>query len=231
VTTKPPAQPGPKRTRRTGPYAAADAKRAAILDAAIQRYAQVGYLGSSLAQIATDVGSSPAGLLHHFGSKERLLLAVLDARSDRAVRVVGADNWTDVDLIEEFRRLLRLMEQNLAEPGFMLMFSKLSVEAAAPGHPAHAFFADHYRNNRARTAEHLRAAERDGLLRPGGDWDGLAVEFLAVWDGLQIQWALDPGHFDLAGPMRGWINRFLRAYTVGGVDLDTAEAPAAGPDA
>ncbi|MFJ9173891.1 TetR/AcrR family transcriptional regulator [Streptomyces sp. NPDC102360] len=227
MTTKPPAQPGQKRSRRrTGSYAAADAKRAAILDAAIQRYAQLGYLRSSLAQIAADVGSSPAGLLHHFGSKERLLLAVLDARSDRVIKLIGADDRpsADVDLVEEFRTLLRLLEQNIAQPGFMLMFSKLSVEAADPGHPAHGFFAEHYRKNRTQTADHLRAAEREGRLRPGGDWDAMAREFMAVWDGLQIQWALDPEHFDLVAPMRGWINRFLRAYAVDGLDLD-ASAP------
>ncbi|WP_327175637.1 TetR/AcrR family transcriptional regulator [Streptomyces sp. NBC_01335] len=230
MTTKPPAQPGQKRTRRrTGSYAAADAKRAAILDAAIQRFAQLGYLRSSLAQIAADVGSSPAGLLHHFGSKERLLLAVLDARSDRVVKLIGADGRpdTDVDLVEEFRTLLLLLERNIAQPGFMLMFSKLSVEAADPDHPAHAFFTDHYQKNRTQTADRLRVAEREGRLRPGENWDALAREFMAVWDGLQIQWALDPDHFDLVDPMRGWINRFLRAYAVDGLDLD-ANTPAPG---
>ena len=70
----------PKRVRRTGPYKAADARRQAILDTAIEHFAQWGYFNSSIPKIAADVGMTKAGLIHHFGSKEALLSAVLEVR-------------------------------------------------------------------------------------------------------------------------------------------------------
>ena len=40
----------------------------------------VSWRNTTLAQIAGEAGVSPAGLLHHFESKEQLLHAVLDIR-------------------------------------------------------------------------------------------------------------------------------------------------------
>jgi AcrR family transcriptional regulator len=53
-----------------------------ILAVAERLLARNGWRNTSLAQIAKEAGVSPAGLLHHFESKEQLLNAVLDARDD-----------------------------------------------------------------------------------------------------------------------------------------------------
>jgi AcrR family transcriptional regulator len=54
--------------------------REAIIDAAIPLFAQQGFRGASLASIAAAAGLTQPGLLHHFRSKEELLLGVLDRR-------------------------------------------------------------------------------------------------------------------------------------------------------
>lgn len=46
--------------------------RARIRDAAVARFADDGFAGTSLRRIAEDVGVSPALILHHFGSKDGL---------------------------------------------------------------------------------------------------------------------------------------------------------------
>ncbi|NUP32203.1 MAG: helix-turn-helix transcriptional regulator, partial [Streptomycetaceae bacterium] len=51
-----------------------------ILDATQRLVVRHGWRGITLAQIAREAGVSPAGLLHHFESKEQLLHAALDAR-------------------------------------------------------------------------------------------------------------------------------------------------------
>jgi AcrR family transcriptional regulator len=54
--------------------------RKAILSAAVGQLAQDGYHGASLGNIAAAVNMTQQGVLHHFPSKEQLLLALLDEK-------------------------------------------------------------------------------------------------------------------------------------------------------
>src|SRR5690348_169499 len=67
-----------ERVRRTPERS--DAARERVLHAALRAIAANGYRGSTLAVIAADAGLTTAGLLHHFPSKEHLLVAVLAER-------------------------------------------------------------------------------------------------------------------------------------------------------
>ena len=53
-------------------------RREAIIEPARLAFAAHGYAGTSLDRIARDAGVKKAGILHHFGSKERLYFAVLE---------------------------------------------------------------------------------------------------------------------------------------------------------
>ena len=52
-------------------------KRTEILKAAIEIFGAKGSANGTLADIAEQVGMTHAGVLHHFGSKQKLLLEVL----------------------------------------------------------------------------------------------------------------------------------------------------------
>ncbi|MFC8371273.1 TetR/AcrR family transcriptional regulator [Streptomyces sp. CB02400] len=210
----------PKRRRRsTGTYAAADARRTAILDAATAGFARGGYLNSSLARIAADAGTSATVVLHHFGSKEKLLMAVLEAREERNyLKVHGSVPHDDVR--EQFRAVLALATHNLTEPGLIELFAKLSVEATDPAHPAHAFFTTRYEGAARALATGLRGALAAGRLRPGTDPDQVAREVLAVSDGLQVQWALSQGRLDFVADYRAYLDRLARSLTTDGRGLD-----------
>jgi AcrR family transcriptional regulator len=67
-----PKAPPPPRKRRT-----AEDARTAILDAAEQRLVASGPAGIRLQEVAADVGLSHPTLLHHFGSREGLVEAVV----------------------------------------------------------------------------------------------------------------------------------------------------------
>jgi AcrR family transcriptional regulator len=63
----------PRRVRRT-----AEGARAAILDAAERRLSSGGPAALKLADVAADVGVAHPTVLHHFGSREALLVAVVE---------------------------------------------------------------------------------------------------------------------------------------------------------
>ena len=60
------------------------ASRRAILTAALEVFAERGQRGTSLMEIANRVGMTQPGLLHHFGTKEQLLLEVVQAQEQAA---------------------------------------------------------------------------------------------------------------------------------------------------
>ena len=58
----------PKRVRRT-----AEEAKMMILDAAERRLRELGPAGIKLQELAADVGVSHPAILHHFGSRDRLV--------------------------------------------------------------------------------------------------------------------------------------------------------------
>ena len=71
--------PGPA-SRAQRPRATTAERRDEILRAAMETFAARGFHHGSLADVAERVGMTHAGVLHHFGSKDRLLLEVLEYR-------------------------------------------------------------------------------------------------------------------------------------------------------
>ena len=60
-----------------------EARRQAILDAAVELFARRGYRGTGVAALGKRVGMTATGLLYYFGSKERLLTEALTYSEDR----------------------------------------------------------------------------------------------------------------------------------------------------
>src|SRR4051812_19305266 len=76
---------------RRGGYAKGRERREAILHAANEVFAAQGFHKAALSTIAKQVGLSEPGLLHHFPSKEHLLLELLAMRHEHdAERVARA---------------------------------------------------------------------------------------------------------------------------------------------
>lgn len=67
---------------RTGRRPGNQDTRQAILDAARQAFAERGFDGASIRQIATSAGVDPALVHHYFGAKDKLFLATMDAPID-----------------------------------------------------------------------------------------------------------------------------------------------------
>ncbi|SBT46810.1 TetR/AcrR family transcriptional regulator [Micromonospora auratinigra] len=105
-----------------------------ILTAAGRRFAVTGYKGTSLQDIAREVGCSKATVLYHFANKEALLcelmapaISMLEELDTRLAEVSGADAQhlaTEgfVDLAVRFRRQIALLRGEfpdlLQQPAF-----------------------------------------------------------------------------------------------------------------
>ncbi|MEU6271711.1 TetR family transcriptional regulator [Streptomyces populi] len=170
-------------------------RRAEIVRAALEVIAERGYRGASLAAVAERVGLTQQGLLHHFPTKEALLVAVLRER-DQWDALPGTGWRADL--------LVSLVEYNAMRPGIIQTFSALLGESVTEGHPARAFFTRRYTTVRADMAAALRA-EYGERLPSGLTPERAAPLLVAVMDGLQYQWLLDPESVDMAAAFRDFL--------------------------
>jgi AcrR family transcriptional regulator len=161
-----------------------------ILEAALPLFAAQGYRGASLASIASAAGLTQPGLLHHFPSKEELLLGLLDWRDrDDGKRLSDLPAGEGLDYLE---RLEGLVEHNATTRELVRLFTTLVGEGTSDEHPAHDYFVSRYERIRARALRALRAGQRAGEIREDVDLEAVVPVLFAVMDGLQIQWLLDP---------------------------------------
>lgn len=171
------------------PYAALFAKgedrRQRILAVAERLLARNGWRNTSLAQIAREAGVTPAGLLHHFDSKEQLLNAVLDARD--ADDDAHADR--SGDLVTE---LSRVPERFQRSPELVGTFMVLLAENIAPDAPLHDRLHKRYRDAVDIITDIIERGQRDGAYRTDFSAANKATEILAFINGMETLWLLDP---------------------------------------
>ncbi|HWJ86294.1 MAG TPA: TetR/AcrR family transcriptional regulator [Cellulomonas sp.] len=171
-------------------YAKGRATREEILDEAMRLFGEVGYRTASLREVASRVGISHPGLMHHFANKATLLAAVLERRDEVDGLALQADLDAGADF---FTALVRVAERNAARPGIVELYVNLSAEATAPDHPAHAYFRRRYADLLVQATQAFEAIEVAGRLRPGVEPRSAARLTVAAMDGLQVQWLLEDG--------------------------------------
>jgi AcrR family transcriptional regulator len=173
-------------TQRRGRYAKGIAKREEILTTALDVIARNGYGRTSVKQLAAAVGLSQAGLLHYFSSKEELFQEVLRKRDEvDATRIPDLAHIT----MEQYATFIR---HNADVPGLVQLYTRLSGEATDPEHPAHAYFVERQLLIRSRFAEIIRDMQAEGTAPANLDPERTGTVLVALTDGLQTQWMLDP---------------------------------------
>jgi AcrR family transcriptional regulator len=198
--------------RSRGPYRTGLRRREQILEAATAVFAEYGYAGGSLRTIADRVGVSPASLLQHFGSKEGLLMAVLEDWDHHTVEA----RLTDVTGLDYFRRLPEVMGAHLANRGLLELFSTIAAEASSPSHPAREFIQRRYTDNIATLARQLQQAVDAGDVLPlsPAEIDVEVRLVTAVLDGIGLQWLLDPST-DVVASISTYVTRTITGWRSG----------------
>ena len=96
----------------------------------------------------------------------------------------------DLSLHAQLERLRQLVAHNAQQAGLVQTFTVLAAESVTDGHPAQEFFRARYGRMREHLADIFQQDQERSLT--GADALLAANLVIAVMDGLQVQWLLDP---------------------------------------
>jgi AcrR family transcriptional regulator len=173
----------------TRPYdsllAKGEDRKQRILAVAQRLLTRNGWRNTTLAQIAREAGVSPAGLLHHFESKEQLLHALLD------VRDADDDSHADRagDLIAE---ITAVADRFYRAPQLVGTYSLLLAESIDPEAPLHDRLVARYEGAVDIITELIRQGQRAGRYRMDMDVTVKALQIIAFITGMETTWLLNP---------------------------------------
>lgn len=205
--------------RQRGPNVRTPERRQDILRAARDSFVEHGVDGASLRDIAARAGMTHAGLLHHYRSKDELVVALLQQRDaeeverDRVQRAASGDESTLAPLLAD------LLTERQGSPELVRLWLEVTAAAARPAHPAHDYFVDRYARARGAMAAHMPSRPAVDTAFEDVDAQHRGALLAAVLDGLQLQWLLDR---DL--PVIDILGHFLELVA------DRPAPPAAAPD-
>ncbi|MEW1659024.1 MULTISPECIES: helix-turn-helix domain-containing protein [unclassified Streptomyces] len=162
-----------------------------ILSAAAELFAEKGYRQTTFAAVAERSGISRGSIPWHFGSKEGLLLAVLE-RSVNLISAGLAEEPAGTEQVEaSFDRITEGAHALWALPTTKL-FATLLVEALEPDSPIHSRYAEIHHTLRT----HCRRQLEQLPLPPGVSAEALSAAIIGAGIGIHQQWLLAPDRID-----------------------------------
>jgi len=168
-----------------------------IVQEATRLFGQKGYSGTRLSDIAEAAGLTLPGLLHHFPNKESVLFSVLENR-DKADQERYETLFQNEAGKGALNTLHSLVQYNQTIPELMRIFTVMSAESTDPDHPGHTYFVNRYRYFRRQYLSLIKEAQGQGRIRADINIEQLGLLVMAMMDGLQLQWLLDPEQVDMA---------------------------------
>ena len=195
---------------RRGSYRNGIRTRDQIVATAMTAFAERGFHGLSMRQLAAEVGISPAALRRHFESKDDLLTTVLLEAWQRETTSVQVASGRELAGLGLWTTLTAVMDYHVEHPGLLRLFVRLAAEATSPEHPAHERMAARYRQSIDGFASGLMVAAEEGAIGPltADRAESEARAIAAFMDGIEIQWLLDPS-FDMTRELAGYLDTTL----------------------
>ncbi len=197
MTTDP--APAPRR------YAKGEARRTAILEAALEVFATAGYRNGGLREVAAKAGLTHAGVRHYFPTKLELLHAVLGWRDEEAIRRMSSLD----DPIGVLRQWIDAARYNQSAPRMVELQVALAAEATSADHPLHDYLRERYEFAVGFLSGTFAALAARGELADDVDPESAARGLIALTDGVQTQWLLDRDHVDMVALVSSGIQRLV----------------------
>ena len=174
--------------------------RARLLDAAATLFAARGIDAVSVDAVADAADRTSGAVYDHFGSKQGLLLALLDEWAHSLVTVIAAEFELAATVEDRLRAVAANVVTNPTDQTrrLLLLERELWLRATRDPDVAEAMRA---RSREAHDwlAKGFAAWIAEGLIDDGADPDVLATVFRALITGLEIDHRIDPDRFDTAG--------------------------------
>jgi AcrR family transcriptional regulator len=204
--------PRPSAHRRSAPHVAARPSRSrqgrgvrteeAILTATLRLLAARGIHGTSLDLLAEEVGVAKSSILWHFGSKEELLLRVAERVMDEVARGPVQRMLALPTFKERADAAWRFFGETLRDrPELRRLVLWLIFECVEERPELRTRLRQLYRGIREMFEAGLRGVVADPAQRAR-----LAILTVATFDGIFLQWLLDPEAIDVEA-----LHRELRA--------------------
>lgn len=185
-----------------------------ILQTATRLFSEKGYRGTSLASIAKEVGLTEPGLLHYFPSKVKLLESVLEYREKEDEQKYRAMiDPEDLRFTKLMEVIQQLVADNQAKPAIIRLFTVLVAESIRTDHPSHDHFVERYNLARQVYLMVIKTLQDEGQIRANADPNQIGIMILAMMDGLQVQWLLDPDSVDMTESFKTFVE-MLSNYLV-----------------
>lgn len=177
-----------------------------LLDVVVRIIGERGPGAFTLADVAEQVGLSPATLIQRFGSKRRLIDSAIGRANERLAeavrRVPAAGDDAEAALVEWFVELAHPFRTRALIASHLVFLRRDLLDPALRAKASR-----HSRLVRRRVVQYLEAIE------PDRDARAVATALEAHWHGLVIQWAI-AGHGALDVWLRAGLTLLLRKLRV-----------------
>ena len=182
----------PRRTRQS--RVSTELRQERVLEEATRMIAERGYKDISIQEVADRCRISKTLLLYYFGSKDGLLVALLQFRVSRDTAALAwlrseVTSRGELTLKSVHKMLHAIVERNVSQPEILRFYCVLRAEALDRDHPAHAFFLEHQRSTLHRYEQILATND------PQPEFT--ARQLMAVMIGLEEQWLREEEKFDM----------------------------------
>jgi AcrR family transcriptional regulator len=183
-------------------------RREAIINAAIVAIERDGPRALRLSEVAAAAGVTPGNVLHHFGSRERLLRLVVSEYA----RQKGNDAFEHVITgrgLDIFHRIMVWSRLNSAAPGMAAAFITAESEAIANDEEGALLFRARNRAVQRAIADAIGYGQARGEIRTDIDPHAIGAEVHAFIDGAALLWLIDREHLSIEQLYRNFLNRLI----------------------
>jgi AcrR family transcriptional regulator len=165
-----------------------------LLKGAVKCLQTKGYARTTARDIAAASGANLASIGYHFGSKEALLNEAMIRLFSRRNRRLGGSIFAEEDAtpLDRLRTMFVGAGEVLKAPRPLFVSFVEAIAQAGRSEELREPLAAHYRDARRATAEAVRTMFGPAAEHLGGDPEVMAVLLIALFDGLVLQWLLEP---------------------------------------